>query len=192
MCIAALLKPGANIDDATVHQMANANRNGVGIGYVRTVNQTPEVCIEKGLFNSQEWIDKLRVIQKAAPDSPIILHARIATLGRVSRDNCHPFVIKDGALAHNGMMWSSSNGHTAVKSDTREFTERMYNNFVYEDLMFDLGAIEKAVGFNKLVMLFKDKRYIIVNERLGKWIGDVWFSNQNFNNASATTCDVRV
>lgn len=192
MCIAALVKPGATVPDATLHKMANANRNGVGIGYVM-VNEkgASEVCIEKGLFNSQMWVDKFRAIQKAAPDSPVLLHARIATLGRVTRDNCHPFNIKDGALIHNGMLWSSYDGYNALKSDTREFAERMHNNFVYEDIMFDKKAIEESISYNKIVLLFKDKRYIILNESLGEWRDDVWFSNHNYRSASSIACDVR-
>jgi predicted glutamine amidotransferase len=190
MCIAALIKPGANITDVTMHKMANANRNGLGIGFLREYERGKgvEVCTDKGLFNSDEWVTRFRAIQKAVGHkSPIILHARIATLGRVSQDNCHPFKIKDGLLAHNGSMWYTASGRTAIKSDTRELAERMHNNFVYEDIMQDKKRVENSLGHNKLILLFNDYRYIILNEELGSWTDDVWFSNPHWKNAS-TTC----
>lgn len=190
MCIAALLKPGANLSDSTIHQMFRANQDGAGLAYVKSFGGKPEVVIKKGFFRSQTLVDELRKAQELADkDSPIIVHCRIATQGRITTDNCHPFPVKNGALIHNGGMWYGM-GRTAERSDTREFCSRMFNNMVYEDLVFNVERLNKALLNNKLVMLFNDKRYVILNEDLGLWTENdtVWFSNAGFRGRDTTPC----
>lgn len=194
MCIAALVKPGATVSDDNMRRMFNSNQDGAGIAYVKHVGGKLDVVIDKGYFDSEQWIEAFkRAKDLKVKDSPILLHARIATMGRIDKANCHPFRIKDGAMIHNGSLWYSRNGYSMSfeKSDTREFAERCTNNFNYEDMMYDLEALENVIGHNRMAFLFKDCRYIILNEKKGRWENDVWFSNSHFCNSSAASCRSR-
>src|SRR4051794_25370897 len=58
-------------------------------------------------------------------EGPVLLHARTASHGRVSKENCHPFRMKNHSklvVAHNGII--PSFGH-ATLSATRDFIERV-------------------------------------------------------------------
>jgi predicted glutamine amidotransferase len=187
MCIAILAKPGVKLPADLLRQAFTANRHGAGIAFVRA----GKVVIQKGFFDSELWVKRYEeVYEEVGATSPIVLHARIATLGRVCRENCHPFNIKNGALVHNGVLWSSTfgAGQQAEKSDTREFAERMHNNLTFDDVNEDKSKVEKAIGYNKMVLLYDDGRYIILNEQNGSWdpTGNVWFSNMSYRNAQAT------
>jgi predicted glutamine amidotransferase len=187
MCIVILAKAGAKLEPDLLRRAFSVNRHGAGLAFVRN----GQVVIQKGFFDSELWVKRYEeAYEQVGATSPIVLHARIATLGKVGRDNCHPFKIKNGALAHNGVLWSSTFGHgrSAEKSDTREFAERMHNNLTYEDIAEDKSRVEKAIGYNKMVLLYDDKRFIILNEQNGSWdpTGNVWFSNMSYKSAQAT------
>lgn len=194
MCIAALVLPGGHVNPETMRRMFNSNQDGAGVAYVRTSHGKNDVVVEKGYFDSEDWIAAYeRAKTWASEGSPILLHARIATLGRVDRANCHPFRIKDGAMVHNGSLWYANGGYglSCEKSDTREFAERCTNNFNYDDMVFDKAKLESVIGHNRMAFLFKDKRYIILNEKSGTWKDNVWYSNQHFVNSSSAICKSR-
>lgn len=192
MCVAVLVKPGATVSEENMRRMFNCNRDGAGLAYVRTSGEKTDVVIDKGYFDSEEWIAAYKRAQQITRgESPILLHARIATMGKINKSNCHPFAIKNGALIHNGSLWYSIGyGIQCEKSDTREFAERCTNNLVYEDIMQDKESLERTLSGNKIVMLFKDKRYVILNEKSGIWQDDVWYSNSFFKNSSTAACHI--
>jgi hypothetical protein len=186
MCIAILAKAGVKLPDQVLRSSFYTNQHGSGLAFVRS----GKVEIKKGFFDSENWIKAYHnAFEDVGATSPIILHARIASLGKINRDNCHPFPIKNGALIHNGVLWSSTfgNGRQAEKSDTREFAERLHNVLTYDDITEDKTTIEKAIGYNKMVLLFNTGKYVILNEHNGHWDvnGDVWYSAHTYKNANA-------
>lgn len=182
MCVIALVKKGHMLSADHLRAMFRTNPDGGGFGYVQ---RDGKVEIRKGFMKEEGFVKGYQdtILDSGANDrGPHIVHTRIATLGKVCMDNCHPFRIRGGALAHNGTLWHGVNGDSAAaeKSDTREYAERMHNNLDYEaaDLAADgLGKMLQAR--NRLAMLYDHGKYVIVNEREGFWREDekVWFSN---------------
>lgn len=186
MCVAVLAKPGAIVHADKIRGMFRANGDGGGLAYCDKV--TGEVVIKKGFMNVEDMVKGYQEVLDAghAEKNPVILHVRAATLGRVNADNCHPFPVKGGAMIHNGILWSSygvGNPRLAEKSDTREFAERLHGNLVYEDVAADPKALLRTLGggFNKLVFLYDGGKYVIVNEEVGGWEDNVWYSNKHWS-----------
>ena len=111
-------------------------------------------------------------------------HARITTHGGSYEANCHPFPIGNNPqnlLFHNGMLpITEKNG----KSDTRLFAEDylpvMGGAPALESEIF-IDMLEEWMGYSKFVLLSIDPALdyplTIINEKLGFWEGDLWFSN---------------
>lgn len=114
-------------------------------------------------------------------NNSMLIHCRVATLGRVNADNCHPFPVPNGALIHNGVLWSGSGySRTVEKSDTREFAERLTSNLTPAVLRSVLPEFEHAIGYNKIAFLFDDGETVIANEDSGSWVDGVWYSNNTY------------
>lgn len=178
MCIAILTLPGAVVPKDRLVRYFNANRDGGGFAYVHPRSGTVE--IEKGFFEVGSFIAAYdKMIERGVHEkNPMLIHARIATMGRVNRDNCHPFRIKGGALIHNGSLFSDWSGRQAERSDTRIFATQAHNILTYEDIKQNMKRIEQAVGsYNKLAMIYENGDYLIVNEDRGTWRDRAWFSN---------------
>lgn len=163
--------------------MYDTNRDGAGLAWI---NKDGDCEYRKGYMSEKDFVDgyQQHILDGGAyKRGPVLIHARIATLGKVCIENCHPFPIRGGVMAHNGTLWHGGNGvsRLAEKSDTREYAERMTNNLGYEvvDLACEqLGiVIEKK---NKFVFLYAKGKFVIVNENEGVWQKDTWFSNMNW------------
>ncbi len=117
-----------------------------------------------------------------ASASPFLIHFRIASHGSICYENCHPFMMDDGgAMIHNGMLPFSAD---RTKSDTKEFAENIVKVMGenWQDNEYAVGLVEEAIGkHNKIVMLWPDYSYLILNEKSGFWREDVWFSNYSCN-----------
>lgn len=177
MCVAILTLPTKVVPADTLGRYFDGNRDGAGFAYIDPLNNAG-VVIDKGYFKKEDFLDKYAdlVRRKVNEKFPVLIHARIATMGKKNRDNCHPFRIRGGALIHNGVLWSGS--INAEMSDTREFAHKAHNILTYDDLSVNIERMSKAVGsYNKLAMLFDDGRHIIINEEQGTWQDGVWYSN---------------
>lgn len=112
------------------------------------------------------------------PAGPVLFHARWATHGAVKDDNCHPFRIpgKRLVVAHNGIIPGYG---SKTKSDTLDFVEKVLVKlpdwFTEEERV--IKAMGKAIGYSKLVFLDKNGMATIVNEHLGVWKDNRWYSN---------------
>lgn len=177
MCVAALVKPGAIITPDRLWAGWLINRDGGGFAYI---DENGEVVIKKGFFKYNAFQKAyMNAAEKYAESSPFLVHMRIKTAGSVKEENCHPFKIKDGAMIHNGsLFYPTGDDAKSDKSDTRIFAERFHNILKLEDVLRVQEDILFAFGrTNKLVFLYNDKRYAIVNEKTGFWYNDVWYSN---------------
>lgn len=144
-----------------------------------------KVNIRKGFLKEEEFEKAyLEAADKYAADSPSLIHMRIRTSGTVSAKNCHPFKIKGGAMIHNGIMFTPTGERAGtpkdLKSDTRVFTEALYNVLALEDVKRAAKGITEAIGWgNKLAFLYDDKETYIINEDAGTWDNGIWFSNNS-------------
>ena len=113
-----------------------------------------------------------------------LFHARIATHGAVTVDNCHPFnVSRETLLAHNGVLpVQMPKGYKG--SDSAYFAETLLPlwggvNALNHSETWSL--LEEWMGHSKVVLLSADPAapmpLMILNEVLGKWEGNTWYSN---------------
>lgn len=181
MCVAILQKPGAIIPAQGLEKGFASNPHGAGFAYVDPAQE--KVVIRKGFMTYEDlhtgYYDAVKEFGK---DSPFLVHMRIKTSGHINAANTHPFAIKGGAMIHNGSFFHPSKKYAGteddLKSDTRVLAENLYNILTYEDVLAAQERILTAVGsYNKLVFLYDDGRYLIMNEKIGFWKDDIWYSN---------------
>lgn len=181
MCVALLTIPGKVIDNASLFNGWNSNPHGGGFAYVRD----DKVVIEKGFMEYNAFQKAYAAAtEKYAADSPFLVHMRIRTSGATNANNCHPFPIRDGALIHNGIMFTPTGKRAGPaedrKSDTRVFAESLYNILNLEHIQKKSLAIQNAIGRgNKICFLYDDKSYYILGEEMGDWIEGIWHSNDS-------------
>ena len=145
-------------------------------------------------MNFQETMNKF-LDMRTKHTGPALFHFRWATHGSETIDNCHPFLLgndPNSVVAHNGILPVA-----ILKGDDRSDTK-----VFAEDIMPAVGGItsldddkyhkelsEWAKG-NKLVFLTNNDDalydFYIVNEHLGHWDKDMWWSNYSYE-ALATT-----
>jgi hypothetical protein len=175
MCLAIAIRPGCEVDRKTVERGFIANPDGAGLMYVHE----GQVRIAKGFRNVDAlWIAYLGA-RKAAPESWIVLHMRIATSGKTDEDNCHPFALGTQAgFAHNGIIRGMGDKE---HSDTWELCygvlarlpEMWWRNAGIEAMVEHI-AKESA---SKFVLLTVADGVRIYNEDAGYWQRGVWYSN---------------
>jgi hypothetical protein len=184
MCLAVLVKPGGVFTEEQAAEAFKCNSDGAGFAFV---NNSGDISLYKGYMKFSDFWEAFKGATESGgkdPESPIAIHFRIATAGRVEKDNCHPFLFNDGTAvaAHNGCLWHGSRADE--KSDTREFVE-MVSPFLTEERVADPEKLRKvghAVAGNKIVLLYKSKNFAIINESQGHWDEKqlVWYSNHSY------------
>ena len=108
------------------------NADGVGLAWY----EDGQVRVCKGLFTSPEVMAHLKNIPKS---SPVMFHARLATHGKVCKENCHPFVMKNGLVfAHNGIYPQYTD---TSKVDSKEFAKDYLAQLSPEE--FQSSAVRK-------------------------------------------------
>jgi hypothetical protein len=177
VCVIALKPKDVTISDDIIRNCWI--RNSDGGGYVLSDNK--KIIAKKGLMTLKEFHESYRKDEATLKSPTALLHFRIRSAGDRSPENTHPFPTGDGGwMAHNGTFsaWSKT---AEKKSDTALFMEEFGKDFTFpviSKMKLDLGD---AIGFwNKLAFLWKNHRYIIVNERHGEWSDGLWFSNNSY------------
>lgn len=182
MCIAIMTKPGAVVPPDRLWAGWLNNKDGGGFAYIDP--KTKKVVVKSGFMS---YNDFQKAYAEAAAEygreHAMLVHMRIRTSGNISRKNCHPFKIKGGALIHNGSMFNPTGDLAGPKddqwSDTRVFAHYFHNQLgnldhvkrAEKDLLWAIGS------HNKLCFLMDGGEYFILNEKLGNWLDDVWYSN---------------
>jgi len=176
VCVAILCKAGAIIPETSLRACFTANPDGAGFAYVHP--DTNKIVVKKGYFDFDKFKkDYYPAAAKYGQQSPFVVHMRIATSGRVDKSNCHPFKVRGGVMAHNGVMGAGFK----EKSDTRVFVE-LYQNALRRDWVeANKDKIGSAVGsWNKLVFLFEDRSFVIINEKAWHWKNGIAYSNTSW------------
>ena len=136
----------------------------------------------RGRFNVRKGLksDGLDAAIAAAKGQPYVLHFRWATHGSVCLDNTHPFKVGKAWMAHNGVL--SIDKPTKDRSDTWHFAQWLRDHKFDPSWLGDekwTETIENYPGTgNKLAFLDHRNGMTLLNERLGKWHGEYWLSNE--------------
>lgn len=166
-----------------------SNNNPDGFGYA--IHYGDRIITSRGM-NAQKTIDKFfDALDGAGTDFVAMYHARITTHGDSIIENAHPFRVggrKDIILGHNGMLPIHPKQGDR-RSDTRIFAEDILPNLGVESLD-DKDSFKRLEGWaagSKLAILttapeLRDSVYI-VNEDLGTWDKDVWWSNSSYKHS---------
>lgn len=158
------------LDWQILHRASQQNPHGAGFMW-RTNGQ---LHVRKGLLSYQE----LKKEVKKLMSHELAIHLRFATAGSVCAENCHPFSGPGWALMHNGHL-NGFGCKVRDYSDTRDFADMLARDYRSGDAIeADIGGgIDWIVEGSRLVFGFPDRPFVILNEDLGLWHRDVWYSN---------------
>ena len=177
MCIAILKQQNETIKKAKLKNCFYNNDDGAGYMF----SKDGILHFFKGFFTFKDfWKSYVKnVINNGNPISAI--HFRISTHGKTNTNNCHPFRINDDiGFIHNGIIrmveTDKKQSDTSMFNDT--ILKRLPSNFIRNTGICDL--IEESIGTSKLVFLDNKGQYLISNESLGHWDGNVWYSNDSY------------
>lgn len=169
MCIAAISKSGG-FKEEDLSMFFRANRHGGGYAYA----EDGKLFTHRHITVESDYIEQgMRLASK----ENLVTHCRIATSGGITAENAHPFVMENSVLVHNGILYGTS----GALSDTRDFVNETKSLLDDQKLMSNdlvIKRLGEVIGsYNKLILLYKDKTFKIVNEDQGYWKDGVWYSN---------------
>lgn len=173
MCIAIFKPKNIIIEKDILKTCSENNPDGIGFAYIKD----NKIIINKYMDFDDFYSD----YSKVEITSPMLIHFRIATHGKVSVQNCHPFRLNSRmALVHNGII--SGYGDRETKSDTLDFIEKVIGNISYK--MWKNPSFRElvgnAIGYSKFCILDVSGNHYIINEQKGVWVDGVWFSNTSY------------
>jgi glutamine amidotransferase len=196
MCIIIAGFGSTTPTDTQLRKACRENPDGFGYGIV-WIDDTETYQMEwaKGM-NSNATVNGFLQNIKRYGNRVVAwaFHARITTHGLSNEANCHPFPVggnPSNLLFHNGMLPIRD---TKDRSDTRIFAENelpaMGGAPALENTHF-LSMLEEWMGYSKFVLLSVDPELdyplTIVNEGLGFWEGDIWYSNWSSHTTRASS-----
>ena len=169
--------------------LVNASENNPD-GYGFAVHHGDNIVTGRSM-KYEHLIDRFYA-EMAKSENPIgVFHARYTTHGKTTLENNHPFRVdgrKDIILAHNGMLPITPRAGDD-RSDTRIFAEDVLGAIGIEALddKKTFQALETFAAGSKLAILttapaLRDTVYIL-NEHLGHWDGNIWWSNSGYMNS---------
>lgn len=175
MCIAILnTKKAGQLPKSQIENSWNNNDMGAGLLWVN----------KKGLnvfksYDYDSFYEKYVEIRKDNSVGNVVLHFRIATSGYGGEHNLHPFLVNDDlGFVHNGVISGLGNKEF---SDTYEFND-MLKRFKHDFVSCQMSRyfIAKYIGYSKLIFLDSKDKFTIINEQLGHWKDDNWYSNDSY------------
>lgn len=174
MCLAIAARPGVVVPDNHILEGCRSQRDGYGYAYCDLKKKS--VVVNKGFFNSGEFLESYKKDQKDNPDSHFLIHMRSATGGGVTADNTHPFSGKYGAFIHNGVFFKLGKPNI---SDTHHLA-KLIHDAPSRALPHLIDSLSEKLGFNKLVFLTPENTLHFINEKGGHWLNNVWYSNHAY------------
>lgn len=186
MCMLCVIPPGVTPSRDKLEASALNNPHGYGFAIVvRTENR----IIRERTMNADESINRFLELREQYKDSYAMWHARYATHGSQTVDNCHPFIVggdEQTYLAHNGVLSILMNAKEE-RSDTRVFAEELLpgmggvkaldNDYIWE-------MLEDWTSGSKVAVLTVDPaakhEMYLLNAKSG-WedAQGVWWSNDS-------------
>ena len=185
MCIAIYKPADQVIDHDTLRRSYEANPDGCGMAYLTDDGIEIETTMDFDVFY-EGYEQALREY----PDSPFLIHFRIATHGSVDENNCHPFYIESHhedvqrVFMHNGTITPLTGECNKVSgvSDTVVFGLAILEHLPlgWEDNPAITKLIEHYIGWSKIVVMDEFGAVTIYNEQKGVWDNGVWYSNTTY------------
>lgn len=154
-----------------------ANPDGGGYGFI---DKDGNPVMRKGFMKLKAMEEAYEKDAEENNDSPFVVHFRIRTMGDKDEANTHPFPIENGMLIHNGSITGTAATYGNGKSDTALFAEAFAKDLTYDFVYKHKTELNTSLDWNKIVLLYKDKRYLIINEASGHWDRDIWYSNKTY------------
>lgn len=179
MCIIFYNEKGKdyNLDELSIAY--DNNPHGVGFMWV----EEGKVKSSKALLTKKEFFDTLPYFKNV----PHALHLRWRTVGKISKELCHPFKASHPTLNNSVYMMHNGTFHNmnVLKglSDTHAFSYRMqditlnYGTDVLFHQKFILSLEEQIKTFNKVIFLRDDGKVSILNSKQWTIKNDIWYSN---------------
>ena len=177
MCIAILQTENQKVTEQEFRNCWNKNNDGVGYSFVKNGQIKTEKFMKLNPFLNAIKSD----VKLFGNDSPFLIHFRYTTHGLTNIDNCHPFKVNEKqSFIHNGCINGVDDDE--IKSDTSIFNEQILRNLPsnWTDNQSIVKLVESFIGYSKLVFLNDDKSFKIVNENLGHWNRNIWWSNDSY------------
>lgn len=179
MCIAIMNPSKTTLSKEVLQNCWENNTDGAGMLYI----ESGQLKTFKEMKNFDNFYEKYLSIKKnkKSKKNKVVLHFRISTHGKINEENCHPFLVNESlGFVHNGIIYDVVT--TENHSDTFIFNETYLQSFPPDFLdswqMCDM--IEKFIGNSKLVFLDDQNNDTILNEEMGVWDMDCWFSNTTY------------
>lgn len=175
MCIAILnTKKAGSLPKSHIKNSWDNNDMGAGLLWV----ESGKLKVFK-TYKYDDFEQEYYKIRERKSVGNIVLHFRISTSGFKGEHNLHPFLVsKDLGFVHNGVIKGLGNQKF---SDTYEFND-MLKKFGHDFLRDEMSKflISEYIGYSKLIFLDSKDEFTIVNEELGKWTDDNWYSNDSY------------
>lgn len=146
MCLIVVKPAGNVIPDHVIESAYEYNSDGFGIMHDgkarRWQHRSPE---------------EIKALLKPLSDTDVAVHFRMATDGKVSRNNAHPFKLQNKAfLMHNGILSKYRTSPDADKSDTREFIDRFCNPLIKKHGSIPRKPLEQEIYGNAICIMQRD------------------------------------
>jgi len=186
MCMLCVIPP--NVTPSREKLENSALNNPHGFGWAIVIPEENRILSERTM-NADDSINGFLSARKIYQTGHAMWHARFATHGTMTVDNCHPFMVGNDPqtyLGHNGVL-SVIEDKDDVRSDTRIFAEDIL------PAMGGVTALDNEQIFNilsdfatgsKVCVLTVDPKAeyecYIINEKSGAYDDDkVWWSNDS-------------
>lgn len=176
MCLAIFKPAKVDVPESHLAMGWQHNPDGAGFAYVHKA----QVVTTKGFMTYKEFLAAYKAASSKYKTSPFLIHFRIRSMGEKSAVNTHPYPIPGGALIHNGTITGTAATHGSGPSDTFFFAKEFGEQLSYDFALKNRKEWEDALDYNKVVLLYEDKRFLILNETSGEWNSDVWYSNKSY------------
>lgn len=177
MCLAIFKPADVVIPLESLRNGWLANPDGAGYAFAHK----GKIIQRKGFTKLTEFLEDYQKAAARYKKCPGVVHFRIRSMGDKSESNTHPFEIADGVMIHNGTIDGTGASSGTGASDTSKFADKFGKDLTYEFCYKYKDQLDKEMGWNKLVMLYKDGSHVIINEKVGHWKEGVWYSNHTCN-----------
>ena len=173
MCIALVIPKGVRVDEELIERCSRYNQHGCGFAYVGADGKVVRKRWADSEFN--KGLQHLMLaysfaLEKGASEHAMLMHFRYATAGPACKDNSHPFYVSDGAMVHNGHLFTPSSADKG-KSDTRVFAEKYKDALNKAFVDANATELERTVGnYNKIAFLWNGGDVSVLNR--DKWTTD--------------------
>jgi predicted glutamine amidotransferase len=172
MCMAIFHPINHSITRDQCLKFSRFNKDGFGFAYIDHSNTL--IVVKTTNFNTFFSLYS-KAISEFSKSSPFIVHFRLGTSGLNNEANCHPFYInKNVCFIHNGIFRQLSND--PILSDTNLFNTKILQPNIQNIDDLSQTKIELQDTYNKLIFLNSNKQHLIINESLGHWHKNIWYS----------------